>query len=260
MDLLPQIDRREMGKMMRTNLGFLWILRSPSPTSPRFLQAACGFPATKMRSYNWSKKAKHRKAPGTGRMSQGPQDAPGCPRMPQDAPGCPRMPQVSCLCAENHCDGRHQGSFWILLKDWSGLIIQVTQLSGMWSTLAAASRMASARSPHVLLIWQNGEAFDRVPRAEPHLLARSVSISGLGKLKDRDGQGASGFIFRNQGPSGDKWASEPWRWTRSSQWEKSKGVSVMLWLMHWCMWFFFRAARLGLNFELDTCNLTYSNM
>ena len=23
---------------------------------------------------------------------------------------------------------------------------------------------------------------------------------------------------------------------------------------------FFRAARLGLNFELDTCNLTYSNM
>ena len=27
-----------------------------------------------------------------------------------------------------------------------------------------------------------GEALNRVPRAEPHLLARSVSISGLGKL------------------------------------------------------------------------------
>mmetsp|Transcript_7308 Transcript_7308/g.15186 ORF Transcript_7308/g.15186 Transcript_7308/m.15186 type:complete len:96 (-) Transcript_7308:45-332(-) len=31
--------------------------------------AACGFPATKIRSYNWSKKSKRRRAPGTGRMS-----------------------------------------------------------------------------------------------------------------------------------------------------------------------------------------------
>merc|ERR1719210_2652145 len=30
--------------------------------------AACGFPAPKIRSYEWSKKAKRRRAPGTGRM------------------------------------------------------------------------------------------------------------------------------------------------------------------------------------------------
>eukprot|EP00913_Durusdinium_trenchii_P017646 g16585.t1 len=31
--------------------------------------ASCGYPAAKIRSYEWSKKAKRRKAPGTGRMS-----------------------------------------------------------------------------------------------------------------------------------------------------------------------------------------------
>ncbi|CAK0855059.1 unnamed protein product [Prorocentrum cordatum] len=31
--------------------------------------AACGYPASKIRSYEWSKKAKRRRAPGTGRMS-----------------------------------------------------------------------------------------------------------------------------------------------------------------------------------------------
>mmetsp|Transcript_107278 Transcript_107278/g.298848 ORF Transcript_107278/g.298848 Transcript_107278/m.298848 type:complete len:168 (-) Transcript_107278:123-626(-) len=30
--------------------------------------ASCGYPAAKMRSFNWSKKAKRRRAPGTGRM------------------------------------------------------------------------------------------------------------------------------------------------------------------------------------------------
>merc|ERR1719396_60609 len=30
--------------------------------------AACGYPASKIRSYEWSKKAKRRRAPGTGRM------------------------------------------------------------------------------------------------------------------------------------------------------------------------------------------------
>jgi len=30
--------------------------------------ASCGYPATKIRSYNWSVKAKRRKAPGTGSM------------------------------------------------------------------------------------------------------------------------------------------------------------------------------------------------
>mmetsp|Transcript_53673 Transcript_53673/g.124908 ORF Transcript_53673/g.124908 Transcript_53673/m.124908 type:complete len:164 (-) Transcript_53673:83-574(-) len=30
--------------------------------------ASCGYPSAKMRSYNWSKKAKRRRAPGTGRM------------------------------------------------------------------------------------------------------------------------------------------------------------------------------------------------
>jgi large subunit ribosomal protein L37e len=30
--------------------------------------AACGYPAAKIRSYEWSKKAKRRRAPGTGRM------------------------------------------------------------------------------------------------------------------------------------------------------------------------------------------------
>ncbi|GMH39827.1 hypothetical protein BSKO_07731 [Bryopsis sp. KO-2023] len=29
---------------------------------------ACGFPAPRIRSYNWSEKAKRRRAPGTGRM------------------------------------------------------------------------------------------------------------------------------------------------------------------------------------------------
>merc|ERR1719478_391198 len=30
--------------------------------------AACGYPAAKIRSYEWSKKSKRRRAPGTGRM------------------------------------------------------------------------------------------------------------------------------------------------------------------------------------------------
>uniref|UniRef100_A0A6T1DQD2 Ubiquitin-like domain-containing protein n=1 Tax=Alexandrium monilatum TaxID=311494 RepID=A0A6T1DQD2_9DINO len=30
--------------------------------------AACGYPSARLRHYNWSKKAKRRKAPGTGRM------------------------------------------------------------------------------------------------------------------------------------------------------------------------------------------------
>merc|ERR1711935_1322508 len=30
--------------------------------------ASCGYPATKMRSYDWAPKAKRRRAPGTGRM------------------------------------------------------------------------------------------------------------------------------------------------------------------------------------------------
>ncbi|CAJ1392245.1 unnamed protein product [Effrenium voratum] len=30
--------------------------------------AACGYPAAKTRSYEWSKKSKRRRAPGTGRM------------------------------------------------------------------------------------------------------------------------------------------------------------------------------------------------
>mmetsp|Transcript_73706 Transcript_73706/g.195908 ORF Transcript_73706/g.195908 Transcript_73706/m.195908 type:complete len:166 (-) Transcript_73706:66-563(-) len=30
--------------------------------------ASCGYPAARIRHYNWSKKAKRRKAPGTGRM------------------------------------------------------------------------------------------------------------------------------------------------------------------------------------------------
>merc|ERR1712176_630552 len=31
--------------------------------------AACGYPAAKIRSYEWSKKAKRRRAPGTGRFA-----------------------------------------------------------------------------------------------------------------------------------------------------------------------------------------------
>mmetsp|Transcript_116371 Transcript_116371/g.329199 ORF Transcript_116371/g.329199 Transcript_116371/m.329199 type:complete len:88 (+) Transcript_116371:3-266(+) len=31
--------------------------------------AACGYPAAKIRSFEWSKKAKRRRAPGTGRMA-----------------------------------------------------------------------------------------------------------------------------------------------------------------------------------------------
>merc|ERR1711862_843694 len=31
--------------------------------------ASCGYPATKMRSYEWAMKAKRRRAPGTGRMA-----------------------------------------------------------------------------------------------------------------------------------------------------------------------------------------------
>eukprot|EP00928_Gymnodinium_smaydae_P014994 TRINITY_DN154_c0_g1_i2.p2 TRINITY_DN154_c0_g1~~TRINITY_DN154_c0_g1_i2.p2 ORF type:complete len:169 (-),score=43.54 TRINITY_DN154_c0_g1_i2:3-509(-) len=31
--------------------------------------ASCGYPAAKIRSYEWSKKAKRRRAPGTGRMA-----------------------------------------------------------------------------------------------------------------------------------------------------------------------------------------------
>jgi len=30
--------------------------------------ASCGYPAAKIRSYEWAKKAKRRRAPGTGRM------------------------------------------------------------------------------------------------------------------------------------------------------------------------------------------------
>ena len=46
----------------------------PVPAACRKKCAACGYPAAKIRSYEWSKKSKRRRAPGTGRMRQEAQD------------------------------------------------------------------------------------------------------------------------------------------------------------------------------------------
>ena len=53
---------------MISNIPWLCIVAGFALHQRRKQCAACGFPATKIRSYNWSKKSKRRRAPGTGRM------------------------------------------------------------------------------------------------------------------------------------------------------------------------------------------------
>ena len=96
MDLLLQIDRREMGKMMRKNLGFLDFAVAVAAIPTGCLWLSCHQDAILQLVQE-------------GQAQKGSRNWPHVAR----APGCPRMPQVPCLCRK------------------PGLIIQVTQLSGM---------------------------------------------------------------------------------------------------------------------------------